>query len=252
MTYRESLPENCPPDTADEITSPRLVYRLVRNNPPTDDDFRSQRAEQPDRVFRNISECQARGLSVAYQPRIRSGSNGTSHHARPDAMPGTTEPQLWAHHANRRRPTPQHVVAAGGLPHTGKLLPGDDMTTIKHTQTLVYYDGVQVFAGQDAGGDNYIGAMIDAVGDADRYLVVAAASAPLRRFYAGEIDLRTLLMESSASGWYTALIDDDFAQPVSLEMQQRPLLEMDYLPEAGFRLTKRPEEDLMPANPADD
>ena len=130
------------------------------------------------------------------------------------------------------------------------------MTTIKHTQTLVYYDGVQVFAGQDAGGDNYIGAMIDtvgdAVGDADRYLVVAAAPDPLRRFYAGELDLRTLLLESSASGWYTALVDDDFAQPVSLEPQQRPLLEMDYLPEAGFRLTKRPEEDLMPANPADD
>ena len=126
------------------------------------------------------------------------------------------------------------------------------MTTIKHTQTLVYYDGVQVFAGQDAGGDNYIGAMIDAVGDADRYLVVAAAPDPFRRFYAGELDLGTLLLESSASGWYTALVDDDFAQPVSLEPQQRPLLEMDYLPEAGFRLTKRPEEDLMPTNPADD
>ena len=100
--------------------------------------------------------------------------------------------------------------------------PGDDMTTIKHTQTLVYYDGVQVFAGQDAGGDNYIGAMIDTVGDADRYLVVAAPPDPLRRFCAGELDLRTLLLESSASGWYTALVDDDFAQPVSLELQQRP------------------------------
>ncbi len=64
MTYREPLPDNCPPDEAEEITSPRLVYRLVRHNPPTDDDFWSQRAEGPDRVFRNISECQARGLSV--------------------------------------------------------------------------------------------------------------------------------------------------------------------------------------------
>ena len=60
------------------------------------------------------------------------------------------------------------------------------------------------------------------------------------------------MLESSASGWYTALVDDDFTQPVSLEQQQRPLLEMDYLPEAGFRVAKRPEEDLMPANPADD
>ena len=46
----------------------------------------------------------------------------------------------------------------------------DDMKTIKHTNTLVYYDGVQVFAGQDAVGDHYAGAMIDTVGDADRYL----------------------------------------------------------------------------------
>ena len=120
------------------------------------------------------------------------------------------------------------------------------MKTIKHTNTLVYYDGVQVFAGQDD-----VGAMIDTVGDADRYLVVAVASDPLRRFYAGDLDLRTLLLESSVDGWYTALVDDDFERPVSLEPQQGPLLEMDYLPEAGFHLRKAPADDLMPANPAD-
>ena len=63
MTYREPLPEGCPPDDAEEITAPRVVYRLVRNNPPTDDDFRSQRAERPASLF-NVSECQARGVSV--------------------------------------------------------------------------------------------------------------------------------------------------------------------------------------------
>ena len=64
MTYREPLPGNCPPDTAEDIAAPRVVFRLVRSNPPTDDDFRSQLAERPDRVFRNITEHQARGLSV--------------------------------------------------------------------------------------------------------------------------------------------------------------------------------------------
>ena len=39
MTYREPLPDDCPPDEADEITSPRLVYRLVRGIPPTNEDF---------------------------------------------------------------------------------------------------------------------------------------------------------------------------------------------------------------------
>ncbi len=84
MTYREPLPDNCPPDTADEITSPRLVFRLVRNNPPTDDDFQSQQAERPDRVFRDVTECQARGLSVfasrtfAEQLSTRGSLQGTA------------------------------------------------------------------------------------------------------------------------------------------------------------------------------
>ncbi len=64
MTYREPLPEGCPPDTAEEIIAPRTVYRMVRNVPPTEDDFRSQRAESPGRAFRGVTECQARGLSV--------------------------------------------------------------------------------------------------------------------------------------------------------------------------------------------
>ena len=63
MTYREPLPDDCPPVEADEISSPRVVFRLIRNNPPIDDDFRSQRAEKPTAHF-YVSECQARGLSV--------------------------------------------------------------------------------------------------------------------------------------------------------------------------------------------
>ncbi len=63
LIYREPLPEDCPPETAEEIAGPRIVYRRVRNNPPTDDDFRSQRAENPSKKF-NLSECQARGVSV--------------------------------------------------------------------------------------------------------------------------------------------------------------------------------------------
>ena len=126
------------------------------------------------------------------------------------------------------------------------------MNTIKHTNTLVYYDGVQVFTGQDATGADYIGAMIDTVGNADRYLVVGVPPYSLRRFYAGRLDLRTLLLESSVHGWYTTLVDDDFRQPVSLEAQQGQLLEMDYLPEAGFLLRNAPADALILANLASD
>jgi len=64
MHYREPLPEQCPPETAEDIVSSREVFRLVRSNPPIEEDLRSQRAEKPWRSFEGISECQARGLSV--------------------------------------------------------------------------------------------------------------------------------------------------------------------------------------------
>ena len=57
--YREPLPENCPPEAAAAISSPRIVFWLVRKDPPMDEDFRSQRAENPGREFKNITECQA-------------------------------------------------------------------------------------------------------------------------------------------------------------------------------------------------
>jgi hypothetical protein len=63
MSYREPLPEDCPPNEAEEITAARAVFRLSRSNPATLDDFLSQRAEKPEAVFQ-VTECQARGLSV--------------------------------------------------------------------------------------------------------------------------------------------------------------------------------------------
>ena len=67
MTFREQLPANCPPDSADKIQETTYVFRIVRSLPPTESDFRSQRAEQPDQTFSGVSECQARGLSVFLQ-----------------------------------------------------------------------------------------------------------------------------------------------------------------------------------------
>ena len=62
--FREQLPDDCPPQEAEEISTPRTIFRLVAHSPPTDEDFRSQRAEHPNRTFRSVSECQASGLSI--------------------------------------------------------------------------------------------------------------------------------------------------------------------------------------------
>ena len=64
MRYREPLPQGCPPDAAEEVSTEWQVFRLVRANPTTDSDFRSQRAERPSYRFRGVTECQVHGLSV--------------------------------------------------------------------------------------------------------------------------------------------------------------------------------------------
>lgn len=70
MAYREPLPDDCPPDDAEEINALRIVYRLVRNNPPADADFRSKRAMRPNYRFRESdSECILRGVSVVFNRR---------------------------------------------------------------------------------------------------------------------------------------------------------------------------------------
>ena len=66
LIYREPLPEDCPPPQAEEIAGPRIVYRMVWSDPPIDDDFRSQRAKNPEKIYQ-VTECRARGLSVYAQ-----------------------------------------------------------------------------------------------------------------------------------------------------------------------------------------
>ena len=57
MRFREPLPQDCPPAGAAEILAPREVFRLVREDPPSDGDFASQRELSPERHFSGVTEC---------------------------------------------------------------------------------------------------------------------------------------------------------------------------------------------------
>ena len=68
------------------------------------------------------------------------------------------------------------------------------MKTIRHTTTLFYYDGPQVFEARDAIGGHYVAVMVEPEGGHDRYLVAGVEPERLRQFRAGLLDLRTLLL----------------------------------------------------------
>ena len=117
------------------------------------------------------------------------------------------------------------------------------MKTIKLTEVLDYYDGIEVFAAQDDGGSPYIALAIDSVGGFGRYVVTGAALERLHQFRSGGLDLRTLLLEAPDGEWYLTVADGTIDDPLTLEPQAGPLAEREeFLPEPGFILDGFPED----------
>ena len=110
------------------------------------------------------------------------------------------------------------------------------MKQIRHTGTLVYYDGVQVFSGRDVAGGRYIGVLADSRKGTDRYVVVEVSAERMERFRTGAPDLKALLVEESKDGWYLAEVRDGFTGPLTLQEQSGADVETNLTPEDDFVL----------------
>lgn len=118
------------------------------------------------------------------------------------------------------------------------------MKTIRHTTTLFYYDGPQVFEARDAIGGHYVAVMVEPANGQDRYLVAGVAPERLRQFRSGTLDLRSLLIEAGTEEWYLAAAAAGLDQPLTLVPQTAPLAGSGLLPDEGFLLHDRPAEEL--------
>lgn len=118
------------------------------------------------------------------------------------------------------------------------------MKTIRHTTTLYYYEGPQVFEARDVIGGHYVAVMVEPENGKDRYLVAGVGPERLRQFRAGLLDLRSLLSERDETGWYLATVETGLDQPLPVVPQQSPLASSGFLPEPSFVLHDRPAEEL--------
>ena len=110
------------------------------------------------------------------------------------------------------------------------------MKQIRHTDTLVYYDDVQVFSGRDVAGGRYIGVLADSSNSSDIYVVVRVSAKRMERFCTGAPDLKALLVEEARDGWYLAEVRDGFAGPLTLQEQSGADVETNLTPEDDFVL----------------
>ncbi len=109
------------------------------------------------------------------------------------------------------------------------------MKTVNYLRTLEYYDRPLLFEASDDIGGHYLGMAVDAAEGADAFVVVSVAPERLRRFCAGLIDLRDLVIEAGNQEWYFTN-SSNFFQPLPLSPQQSSLAASDYLPDAGYFL----------------
>ena len=69
MKFREELPCNCPPTDAEDTDCSRMMYRLIRGEIPTEEDFHSLRKRKPKAQFKTASDkCNATGISLFSDP----------------------------------------------------------------------------------------------------------------------------------------------------------------------------------------
>ena len=110
------------------------------------------------------------------------------------------------------------------------------MLEIQYKSTLFEYDGPQIIESRDRKGAHYIAVAVEDNGADNQYLVVVTEVEKLRKFRAGELDLRSLLVESSHYGWYLTAADVNKDRSVTIQLQQGSLLEYDNLPDSDLFL----------------
>ena len=110
------------------------------------------------------------------------------------------------------------------------------MTKIWYKSTLLEYDGPQIFEATDRKGGHYIAVAVEENETDYDYLVVETEMEKLRKFRIGEMDLRSLLVESSHDGWYLTAPGVNEDKSVTILLQQGSLIERDYLPESELFL----------------
>jgi hypothetical protein len=117
------------------------------------------------------------------------------------------------------------------------------MKSVRYHSTLFFYDGPQVIEARDSIGGHYIGLLVDDGGELPCFVFVGTPPERLRDFRLGSVELRTLLVDHSAEGWFLASGEASPETRWSLVPQAIALTETHWLPEPGFVLHDSPAEE---------
>lgn len=108
-----------------------------------------------------------------------------------------------------------------------------DSIFINHENTLLYYDGPQIFVGVDAEKRMYLCLLVDETQTCNIYLCAPTDSETLDAFVAGKMALDVLL--DKASCLYKAMVLS-IQDPILLSPMDKESVPKDWLPTPGFTI----------------
>lgn len=114
---------------------------------------------------------------------------------------------------------------------------------IKHLETLVYYDGLQLFVGVDQVDTQYLCVLVEQHEKEDTYLGIPISRERLKSFKLGEIDLKDLYVTPHIEELYFIKSDDILGKKLMLKQIAFKDISSLWIPEAGFFYEAEPQYD---------
>jgi hypothetical protein len=112
------------------------------------------------------------------------------------------------------------------------------MRVLNHFETLVYYDGPQLFVAHDQLSVAYVCLLAERGANADRYLCTPVSQARLNDFLNSQIDLLSIFDNPESDEIFTCDITDDRYSKIEIVPISRKEIPPEWLPDPGFLMER--------------
>lgn len=114
------------------------------------------------------------------------------------------------------------------------------MRTLSHLETLVYYDGPELFVGRDQLGVPYICLMVEKADESEKYICVPTSKGRLNDFVSGNIDLLSTIKTPETGEIFVAIVKNGNFEHIPLLSLKETEVPPEWLPEPDFFLKPQP------------
>jgi hypothetical protein len=115
---------------------------------------------------------------------------------------------------------------------------------LEHIETLVYYDGLQLFVAQDQLHLRYLCLLVDRKDNFDSYLCVPISGGRLGDLLSGNLDVRSAIETPETDEMYIGEASDDQYKQMEVSSISKDDIDSTWLPDPGFLLEVEQVSDI--------